>query len=254
MTDKFEALMSGAQFGSFYDATSKSPYTTHLGTEIAILQRKIYLPLLPQERLSYAVLKAYDYLIETEQMPESEYHPMNYWSAEEVYADFYEGNFSIPMLFPNLTEPGVNPEEFESTLTRYEAANLNAVGGNLETDGFYVKGNYIKLKIPKYIALMFRSTIPRNTKFLVNFSGGNSQVDNISIIGLHSIGDNEDDSWSSPSVSYHGLLRDTDEDIDEKLQELGDIIIDNIEIIEREENRRREECDDFAKEEDAIYA
>ena len=266
-------LASGAQLGSFFDATSKSTYTSSLGTEIAYLQRKVYLPLLPQERISYGVLKAYDYLIENEEMPDSQYHPKGYWFAEDVYADFYEGNFYIPMLFPQLYEPGEDPTNFESSMIKYNSAEPNIVGGELATEGFYVKSNYIKLKIPKYIAMMFRSSIPKDTQFLVNFTGGNSQPENITIIGLVSIGGSgsvqedlstnamreekihghESDPWNDQQVSYHGLFKDTDEDSEEQLKELCDIILNNIEAIEAEEDRRKEECEAFQEKEDSLF-
>lgn len=248
-------LASGAQLGSFFEATSKSTYTNSLGTEIAYLQRKVYLPLLPQERISYGVLKAYDYLIENEEMPESQYHPIGYWFAEDVYADFYEGNFYIPMLFPQIYEPGEDPTSFESSMVKYNAAEPDIVGGELATEGFYVKSNYIKLKIPKYIAMMFRSTIPKDTQFLVNFTGGNSQPENITIIGLVSIGssDEEEDAWKDEQVSYHGVFKDTDEEAEEQLKELADIILNNLEAIEEEEDRRKEECEAFQEKEDSLF-
>lgn len=249
------ALASGAQLGSFFDATSKDSYSNYLGTEVAILTRKVYLPLLPQEKMTYGILKAYDYLIETGEMPDSEFHPKSYWTKDEVYADFYEGNFYIPMLFPQLDSPGEKPDEMESTLTKYNAVEPDIVGGELSTDGFYVKSNFVNLKIPKYIATMFRSTIPKNTKFSVNFVGGNSQMSNIFITGLLSIGEEEEeDPWNIPPKEYCAKFGEfEDYEWEENIKELGDIIINNIEAIEEEEERRKEECEKFKEEEEALF-
>jgi len=240
-------LSAGAQLGSFQEQISKSPYSVSLGTEVAYLQRKVYLPLLPQERLSYGVLKAYDYLAENEMLPDSEYHPKGYWFAEDVYADFYLGNFYIPMLFSQLEEYGVKPSEMDSTMTRYNAVNLDFKGGELATEGHYIKSNYINLKIPKFIAMQFRSTIPKNTKFSVNFVGGNSQPEQILITGVLSIGEYEDPWLEKGQTYYPGLFED-----EEALAEMGDIIINNLEAIEEEEDRRKEESEEFKEKENEL--
>lgn len=244
MDNNPKAMAAGAQFGSFQEQISRSPYSSFLGTEVAILQRKIYLPLLPQERLGYGVLKAYDFMMKEEMMPESEFHPQSYWFKEDVYADFYEGNFYVPQLFPVLEEAGTDPKEFESTLVKYNAPELHIKGGNLATDGEYVKGNYIKLKIPKYIALQFNSTIPRNTEFTINFTGGHSQVDQLIITGVKSIGEYDDPWAQKEQVAYPGLYEE-----EEELLELCDIILNNLEAIEEEEESRAEENAAFAKQE-----
>lgn len=250
---KVKSLASGAQLGSFFDATSKDPYSSYLGTEVAILSRKIYLPLLPQEVPSYGVLKAYDYLIEKEMMFESEYHPPYYWSKDDVFADFYEGNFYVPMLFPQLSSPGESPKEMESTLIRYNAAEPNIVGGELATEGYTVKSNFIKLKVPKYIATMFRSTIPKNTVFSISFIGGNSQPDNIIITGIVSIGE-EEDPWNIPQANYSAKFGEFEEGKWEEngIEDIADIILNNLGSIEEEENRRKEECEALQAEENEI--
>lgn len=263
MADNFNyaALASGAQYGSHFDSTSKSSYSNRLSIEIAYLQRKVYLPILPQERISYAVLRAYDYLIEKEEMPESKYHPAGYWFQEDVFADYYEGNFYIPMICPDLSEPGADPKEFESTMTKYNASEPQIVGGELATDGYVVKSNYVKLKIPKYIAMMFRSTIPKNTQFLVTFTGGYSQPENVTIIGVVSIPETnseeseegEEDLWAQEPASYNAWLDDKDPESEEKLKELADIILNNIEAIEVEEDRRYEECLAFKEQEESFF-
>ena len=65
-SDYSKIMAAGAQLGSFAEQIAKSPYSNFLGTEVSILQRKIYLPLLPQERIGYGVLKAYDYMAQEE--------------------------------------------------------------------------------------------------------------------------------------------------------------------------------------------
>ena len=248
MDNYAKVMAAGAQLGSFQEQISRSPYSSFLGTEVAILQRKIYLPLLPQERIGYGVLKAYDYMAQEEMLPESEFHPKGYWFKEDVYADFYEGNFYVPQLFPQLAEAGVDPKEFESTLVKYNAAEIDFKGGELATDGEYVKGNYIKLKIPKYIALQFTSTIPRNTEFTINFTGGNSQVDQLIITGVKSIGE-YDDPWAHKEQGYYpGLYEE-----EEELLELCDIIMNNLEAIEEEEESRAEENATFAEQEAEFF-
>lgn len=247
-SDYSRIMAAGAQLGSFAEQIAKSPYSNFLGTEVAILQRKIYLPLLPQERIGYGVLKAYDYMAQEEILPESEFHPKGYWFKEDVYADFYEGNFYVPQLFPVLEESGVDPREFESSLTKFNAIELDLKGGELATDGEYVKGNYIKLKIPKYIAMQFTSTIPKNTEFTINFTGGNSQVDQLIITGVKAIGE-YDDPWANKEQGYYpGLYED-----EEELLELCDIIMNNLEAIEEEEESRKEETDAFAEEEAEFF-
>ena len=88
------------------------------------------------------------------------------------------GNFYIPILFP-LVENG------ESTELEFEAPSTgNILNGSLASKP-YVERNYISLAIPKYIVMNFEKLIPKGTKFLVAFIGGNKSIENISIVGLY---------------------------------------------------------------------
>ena len=96
--------------------------------------------------------------------------------------------------------------------------------------------------------MQFNSTIPKNTEFTINFTGGNSQVDQLIITGVKSIGE-YDDPWAHKEQGYYpGLYEE-----EEELLELCDIILNNLEAIEEEEESRKEENDAFAEEEAEFF-
>lgn len=242
------ALSKGMQIGSYYEGISQGPYSSSLSIEKAILTRDIYLPLLPRERLGSKVLEAYDYLALEGELPESEYHPSGYWFKEDVYAKGgYGGNFYIPMLSPNYVsgeglEPSDYASDFGNSVTAYTASEPNIVGGSLPTlaEGNYGKGNIIILIVPTHIALQFTSKIPKGTEFAVGFIGGRSHIANINILSVTKAVLDEEDPWASEPDNYEGF--------DGEIEDLADKILDHLDAIEAEEERRAEEKEGYDEE------
>lgn len=150
---------------SFFDKSSYS-YSDALSIELVELQRTIYLPLLPMERLTYSVLVAY----EEEGVP--------YWFKDEVYTSVM-GNFYAPMMFPMVE----NPEE---SIDMIHSAPENAM---LKTEGAYetveyTTSTYVQLVIPKYIVMNFTDTIPKGTVFVVGAVGGSNTLDQLKILSV----------------------------------------------------------------------
>ena len=106
---------------SFYDKVNYS-YTDALSIELAELQRTIYLPLLPMERLSHSVLTAY----EEEKVP--------YWNKDEVYTSVL-GNFYVPMLFPMVE----NPEESTDMIHPAPENSMLLQDGGYETEEYSIR-------------------------------------------------------------------------------------------------------------------
>ena len=150
---------------SFYDKVNYS-YTDALSIELAELQRTIYLPLLPMERLSHSVLTAY----EEEKVP--------YWNKDEVYTSVL-GNFYVPMLFPMVE----NPEESTDMIHPAPENSMLLQDGGYETEE-YTTRTYIELVIPKYIVMNFNDTIPKGTMFVVGFVGGSNTIDSMRIMSV----------------------------------------------------------------------
>lgn len=148
---------------SYLEENVDKQYSDELSIEVAELQSDIKLPELPKEKLSLKVLQEYDAMGKTYDFP------------FDLYEDMI-GNFYIPMLFP-LVENG------ESTELEYDAPQGEVLNGTVQGSG-YVERNFVSLMIPKYIVMQFKEKIPKGTKFLVGFVGGNTDINNISIIGL----------------------------------------------------------------------
>lgn len=150
------------------DPKSTAEYGDILAVEIAILQQKIKLPRLPdkdREPLTLDTLKNFARTGRKYELMEQEYENMI-------------GNFYIPIMFP-LVENG------ESTELEFEAPETNNILNGSLSSKPYVERNFVSLAIPKYIVMNFKKEIPKDTKFLVAFIGGNKSVENISIIGLY---------------------------------------------------------------------
>ena len=148
-------------------------YSGSLSIELAILQKDIELPELPDPELDPLTLETLERYKEEGKI---------YKLMENEYEDMI-GLFYIPILFP-LIENGESIElEFEAPSTG------NIINGSLSSSN-YIERNHISLMIPKYIIMNFKKIIPAGTKFLVAFIGGSSSINNISIIGLygHSLG------------------------------------------------------------------
>ena len=147
-------------------------FSDSLSIEIAELQRRIILPVLPKEVICNKVLKAYEEL------------GYNYITAPDVYKNMY-GNFYIPMVNP-LIENGKSVEKDHSAP---EVSKMLTVGNVDLVTNEYKEYNYIELMIPKYIVLQFRKEIPAGTKFVVSFTGGSANQNNTKIIALSEIGE-----------------------------------------------------------------
>jgi hypothetical protein len=161
---------------SFYDRVSNS-YSDSLSVEIAELQRTIFLPLLPMERLTYSVLAAY----EDEGLP--------YWFKDEVYTSVL-GNFYVPMLFPMVE----NPEE-STDMVHPAPENGHVIQDDPEREPYtteeYTTRTYVELIIPKYIVMNFTDTIPKGTKFIVGYVGGSNTIDSMKILSVAQLNDEE---------------------------------------------------------------
>ena len=180
--------MSNSGTNNFFTNT-QNLYSSSLSLEVAELQRRIILPVLPREIISSSVLEAYNEL------------GKDYVFAHDVYKDMV-GNFYVPMLFP-LVENGKSTEmEFDAPKTN----NVKNIDSNYVTEG-YVERNFINLVIPKYIVMQFRKEIPLGTKFLVAFIGGTALISNIKIIGVIQIGEYK--MSQEDLISYAGMDKET---------------------------------------------
>lgn len=139
-------------------------YYEKLVLEIAFLQEDIKLPALPTEPLSYNYLLTHG----------------SYPLMQECYKDMV-GKFYIPSLFP-LIDKADGPEEFEYNMPKTIKTNNTIIPVK------YSEVNYIELVIPKYIVMQFRNKIPKDTKFLIGFSGEHKKISNLNIIGIYGAG------------------------------------------------------------------
>lgn len=147
------------------DIHSTDQYSQKPDIEVAVLQQAIPLPELPEDPLTLATLEAYDEI------------GKEYLTAQDIYTNMV-GNFYIPILFP-LVEDG------ESTELMFDAPPTKNVLNNTLATKEYVERNFVSLMIPKNLVLNFRGEIPAGTKFIVAFIGGNTSIENMSIIGIH---------------------------------------------------------------------
>ena len=160
---------------SFFDRV-KGTYSDTLSIELAELQRDIYLPLLPMERLTHSVMVAY----EDEGLP--------YWFKDEVYTSVL-GNFYIPMMFPMVEN---TDESTDMVHSAPENAKLKETGGYKTEE--YTTRTYVELVIPKYIVMNFTDMIPKGTTFIVGFIGGSNSIDSIKILSVAWLPDEEVDT------------------------------------------------------------
>lgn len=183
--------------GNFYNEISKY-YSNSLGIEVAELQRTIILPILPEIKISYNVLKAYDEL------------QYQYDIKEQVYGDMV-GNFYISMLFPMV-------ENGKSTEMQFEAPTSNTINpdANLKAEA-YNERNFTEIVIPKHIVCNFRKRILKGTKFLVGFVGGSTNMEQAYIIDVASRAEKEDTLISLAGKEYSEVLEACRESI-EKLE------------------------------------
>ena len=147
------------------ETSVNSEYSNYFAIEIAELQQEIELPELPEDPLTLDTLERYSKMGKEYKLMEREYKNMI-------------GNFYIPILFPLV-------ENRESTELIYDAPKTTNIVNNALQGSEYVERNFVSLMIPKYIVMNFKKVIPKGTKFLVGFVGGNTKIVNINIIGLY---------------------------------------------------------------------
>ena len=140
-------------------------YYESLVLELGFLQEDIILPELPKEELTLETLLRYDQEGKT------------YNLMQNCYTDMV-GKFYIPVLFP-LVDKSDGPEEYEYNTPRTQLSN------NTIRPVRYTSVNYIELVIPKYIVMQFRDKIPKDTIFLIGFSGEHKKISNLNVIGLY---------------------------------------------------------------------
>ena len=144
-------------------------FSDSLSIEKAILQRPVILPATSEEYIDSRTLDAYAEIGE------------QFLRPDDIYSDV-KANFYMPLIFPMV-------EDGESTIMIHDAPNIDnaySIGG-METSE-YKEANFIPLIIPKYIVMNFKDEIPAQTEFIVNFTGGTLNYDNIHIMGIGNIG------------------------------------------------------------------
>ena len=139
-------------------------YYEKLVLEIGFLQEDIKLPKLPDSELTFDYLKNHG----------------SYPLMQNCYKDMI-GKFYIPVLFP-LVDKSDGPEEFEYSMPKTIKTNNTIIPVK------YSSVNYIELVIPKYIVMQFRDKIPKDTMFLIGFSGEHKKISNLNVIGLYGAG------------------------------------------------------------------
>lgn len=249
-------LAQGGQYNSFFEATSKSVYSNALSSEMGILMRDIYLPLLPMEAPGINVYKAYKYLLEMELFPETEFHPYRYWTKDDVYAIVgYGAAVYIPMLFPDMEhvdlmngkDPAVLIQEGElkAEISKYESSSVKVQNGDLSSLGAYGKLNFLPMVVPSSICRQFKSKIPAGTKFIIGAKGGRAHVNSLEILNIYESPGYSDD-FTAEQINY--------EMFGGEIEELADIIIEHLLKIEDEEKKRKEENENFKKEMEEFLA
>ena len=101
----------------------------------------------------------------------------SYYRTKETEYHSVVGKFTLP-----IESPTMNTNSIESS---DKAAPNTKNGGNKLNVSKYSTTNIIKLRIPKYIVMMFDNVIPKGTKFLIACLGGNTDIDKMRIICLY---------------------------------------------------------------------
>ena len=208
--------MSDTNLNNDYYGNISSNYSASLSNEIAILQRKIYLPLLPLERLTDMVLTAY--------RANNRY----YWFKDDVFKAM-TGNFYISMIAP-LVKDG------DSTDIIYNAPRIKSTEEKFPVSEYKTR-NYVKLTIPRHIVLQFNNLIPKGTKFNVAFEGGNSSNYSMKITSVADTVSIPDNEWDDSLYKTYGMSQDA----------INALVKSNLEKLDKEEERRRKEEDKYAE-------
>lgn len=198
----------------FYDQAA-SYYNNALSVEVAELQRKIYLPLLPLERLTDKILSAYHF------------YERYYWTKEDVYTSVV-GNFYIPILFPMV-------ENNTSVEMIHRKPDVDTYNKDFITSE-YVTRSYVNLIIPRHIVMDFHNVIPAGTQFNIGFVGGSSNIDAIRILSVASVADPEPDEFDDRLYQTYGM----------KYDEILRLVGNNLKKIDAEEARRAKEEANYA--------
>lgn len=151
---------------SYFDEIGYN-YSNSLSLEVAELQRTIYLPLLPMEKLSIKVLQAYETL------------GRSYWFKDDVYTAEL-GNFYIPMMFPMVEN---TPESIELIHNNPNTKNISTSNKGYGTEQ-YTTRSFVEIVIPRFIVMQFHNIIPRGTKFCVGFIGGKTDTESMKILSV----------------------------------------------------------------------
>lgn len=208
--------MNGNQItGNGYFNNIDSVYSDSLSNEIAELQRKIYLPLLPLERLTDQVLAAY------------RYNETYYWTKEDKFTAVV-GNFFVSMLTPLI-------DNNESTELINDAPKTKTYNNAVEGSE-YVTSNFIELVIPRYIVMQFSNVIPKGTKFNVTFFGGASRNKSMRIVSVADTVERDPDEFDDRPYETYGMTFDA----------ICALVKKNLKDIEQEEARRRKEEESYA--------
>ena len=123
--------MSDMNLNNDYYGNISSNYSASLSNEIAILQRKIYLPLLPLERLTDMVLTAY--------RANNRY----YWFKDDVFKAM-TGNFYISMIAP-LVKDG------DSTDIIYNAPRIKSTEEKFPVSEYKTRNRYVSPGSAEYL-------------------------------------------------------------------------------------------------------
>ena len=209
--------MSNLNVNNDYFGNISNNYSASLSNEVAILQRKIYLPLLPLEKLNDFVLAAYRYLGES------------YWFKDDVFKA-KEGNFYVPLLFPLI-------EDGESTDIINNAPRIQSINEDQLESSRYVTRNYINLTIPRSIILQFSNVIPKGTEFNISFFGGNDSNYTTKITSVSKTvpipkKEFDDSLYDTAGMSFAGVVS---------------LVENNLKKIRKEEKRRQKEEEEYER-------
>ena len=205
-----------------YYKNIENTYSASLSNEIAILQRKVYLPLLPLEKISDFVLAAYRYLGKT------------YWFKDDVYKA-KEANFYVSMIAPLVK----NGESID--ILHMAPSTANVINGDFQTSEYKTR-NYVKLIIPRNIVLQFSNLIPKGTKFNVSFVGGSDANYAMKVVSVAETVEIPDGEWDDSLYDTTGM----------SFSAVVALVRSNLSKIDKEEKRRRKEEKKYAKAEEGI--
>lgn len=210
---------------NYFDNISNN-YSASLSNEVVELERKVYIPLLPLEKMSDLVLGAYRYL--------GEY----YWTKDDVYKA-KKGNFYIPMMFPMVKYKSDSDDmPVEERETAPDTSYVINDDEKFVTKD-YVKRNYVKLVIPRFIILQFSNVIPKGTRFNIACLGGNGRNSSIKITSIARTKPVDAGEFDDSLYETNGM----------KFDAVVELVKENLKKIREEEKRRKKEEVEWASKE-----